>query len=191
MADSYSAAVFVEVPVKNIVTTVFDSPVTSIGGKYAFRIGLFWRSACNPIGDFVGTLTGFLICGFPLDDKSLSNVGKIEIVVEFGCDPNFPDFDAAVIRRLVVDKIGVPPFMKIQSDIFKESGLIVFDGEVVMGFALSDHIIGDLTLGQERIAGNILAPDIDGVEERDGGFDFVSAFEFVIVYGQVAYFFWV
>lgn len=191
MADSYSAAVLVEVPVNNIMTTVFNSPVTSIGGKYALRIGLFRRSACNPIGDFVGTLTGLLIYGFPLDHKSLSNVGEIEIAVEFGCDPNFAGFDAAVIRRLAVDKIGVLPIMKIQSDIFKESGLVVFDGEVVMGFALSDHIIGDLTLGQERIAGNILALDIDGVEERDGGFDFVGAFDFVIVYGQVAYFFWV
>ena len=36
--------------------------------------------------------------GLPLVDKSLSDVRKVQIVVEFGCGPDFADFDSAVIR---------------------------------------------------------------------------------------------
>jgi hypothetical protein len=48
-----------------------------------------------------------------LDDKSLSDMGKVEIAVEFGCGPDFADFDATVIRRVAMDKIGVLPVFKI------------------------------------------------------------------------------
>ena len=116
---------------------------------------------------------------------------KVQIGVELGCGPDFADFDPAVIRWVAMDEIGVLPVSKKQCDVFKKSGLIVFDGEVVMSFALPDYIMGDLTLGQQGIGGNILSLNIDGVKERDGGFDFVGAFDFVVIYGQVAYFFWV
>ncbi len=112
MAGSYSAAVFVVVPVNDVMATVFDSPVAAVGGKYALRISLFRRSAGNAIGDFTGILTGFLICGLALYEKGLSNVREVQIVVEFGSDPNFAGFDPAVIRWLAMDKIGVLPILK-------------------------------------------------------------------------------
>jgi len=46
----------------------------------------------------------------------------------------------------------------------KKSGLVVFDSEVVMSFALPDQIIGDLALGQEGVGGNIFALNIDGIK---------------------------
>ena len=90
-----------------------------------------------------------------------------------------------------MDKIGVLPILKIEGDVFKKPTLVAFDGKVVMSFALPDQILGDLTLGQQGIGGNIFALYINGVKEGDGGFDFVGAVDFVILYGQVAYFFWV
>ena len=36
--------------------------------------------------------------------------------------------------------------LEIQLDIFKDSALIAFDGEVIMGFTVNDQIIGDLVL---------------------------------------------
>jgi len=63
---------------------------------------------------------------------------------------------------------------------------------VVMRVTLLDQILGDLALGQKGIGGNFFALDIDGLKERDGGFDFVGAFEFfTALCGQGAYFFWV
>jgi hypothetical protein len=39
-------------------------------------------------------------------------MGKVQIVVEFGCGPNFTDFDTAVIRRVAKDKIGLLSVLK-------------------------------------------------------------------------------
>lgn len=73
----------------------------------------------------------------------------------------------------------------------KKAGLVVFDGEVVMGLTLPDHIVGDLALVQQGIAGNIFVPNIDGIQQRDDGFDFVGTFNLLVGYGQGTYFFWV
>jgi len=43
----------------------------------------------------------FFICELPLDDKSLYGVRKVQIAVEFGCGPDFADFDAATIASVV------------------------------------------------------------------------------------------
>ena len=164
MAGSYPAAVFVIVPIDNVMTAVFYAPVSAVGGKHALRVGLLSSSAGNAIGDVTGVFTGFFICGLALDDKSLSDVRKAQIAVEFGCGPDFADFDAAVIRRIALDKIGVLAVFKIECDVLKKTGLVVFDGEVVMSFTLADQIVGDLALGQQSIGGNFFALNIDGIK---------------------------
>jgi hypothetical protein len=73
----------------------------------------------------------------------------------------------------------------------KKTGLVVFDGEVVMSFTLANQIVGDLALGQQGIGGNLFALDIDGIQQRDGGLDFVGALNLLVRYGQGTYFFWV
>ncbi|MDZ7581922.1 MAG: hypothetical protein U5R30_15390 [Deltaproteobacteria bacterium] len=73
----------------------------------------------------------------------------------------------------------------------KKSGLVVFNGEVVMRLTFSDQIVGDFSLSQQGIGSHIFALDIDGIKQRDGGLDFVGTFEGVIFYGQGTDFFWV
>ena len=51
MAGSYAAAVFVIVPINNVMTAVFDAPVAAVGGKHPLRAGLFSSSAGNALGD--------------------------------------------------------------------------------------------------------------------------------------------
>ena len=46
----------------------------------------------------------------------------------------------------------------------KKTGLVVFDGEVVMSFALANQIVSDFALGQQGIGGNVFALNIDGVK---------------------------
>jgi len=93
------------------VAAVFDTPVATVGGKHALRVGLLRSSAGDAMGDVTRVFAAFFICGLPLDDKRLSDVREVEIAVEFGCDPNFPDFNPAVIRRVAMDKIGVLPVL--------------------------------------------------------------------------------
>jgi hypothetical protein len=60
-----------------------------------------------------------------------------------------------------------------------------------MSFTLAEQILGDLALGQQGIGGNLFALDIDGIQQRDGGLDFVGALNLLVRYGQGTYFFWV
>ena len=107
----------------------------------------------------------------------------------FGCGPNFADFDPTMVRRVAIDKIWVPQIFKIQRDVLKKSWLVIFDGEVVIGFTLPYQIVGDLALGQQGIGGNIFALNVDGIKERDSGFDFVGTLNLLVGYGQGTYFF--
>lgn len=173
------------------MTAVFDAPVPAVCGKDATRVGLFRRSAGDAIGDFTGVFTGFFIYGLSFDDKGLSDVRKVQIGVEFGRSPDFAGFDSAVIRRVVLDEIGIPPVIKIERYVLKKPGLVVLDGKVVISFAVSDQIFGDLALGQQGIRCNFFALNIDGIKQRDGGFDLVGALDPFIVYGQGTHFFWV
>ena len=113
MAGTYPAAVFVIVPIDNVMTAVFDAPVAAVGGKHALRVGLLRGPAGNAIGDVTGAFTCFFICELALDDKSLSDMRKVQIAVKFGCGPDFADFDAAVIRRVVKDKVRLLAVFKI------------------------------------------------------------------------------
>jgi hypothetical protein len=52
-----------------------------------------------------------------------------------------------------------------------------------MRFALAHDIVSDFALGQQGIGGNLFALDIDGIQQRDGGFDFVGALNLLVGYG--------
>jgi len=45
-----------------------------------------------------------------------------------------------------------------------------------MGTTL-DQVSGELALGQQRVGGDVLVIDVDRVEQRNGGSDFVGLFE--------------
>lgn len=129
------------------MAAVFDCPVATIGKQHLFWIGLLWCSACNTISNFAAFFAGFFIEGFPLHDKGLSDMGKIQVRIELGCDPDFAGFNPAVVGWVVHDKIRFPAVFEKQSDILIQTGLVVFDGKVVMSAALLNQISGDFTLG--------------------------------------------
>lgn len=81
MTCAYAAAVFAIVPIDNIMTTVLDAPVAAIGGEHTLRIGLFGGPTGDAIGGLTRAVTAFLICGLALDDKSLPEMRKVQIVV--------------------------------------------------------------------------------------------------------------
>ena len=63
-----------------------------------------------------------------------------------------------------------------QHEVVEERGLVSFDGEVVVGFSGIDQVVGEFTLGQQRIGGDVFTTEIDLVEERDGHADLVGLF---------------
>jgi len=59
-----------------------------------------------------------------------------------------------------------------------------------MRFAVANDILRQVALGQQGIGGTGFVLDIDGIEQRDGGLDFVGALEFIASrYGQGTDFF--
>ena len=73
----------------------------------------------------------------------------------------------------------------------KDPRLVAFHGEVVGSVSLFDQIGGNSSLGQQGIGGNGFPFNIDGIEQGDGGLDFVGALDLFIVSFQRTYFFWV
>ena len=66
---------------------------------------------------------------------------EVEVGIEFGGGPNFSSFDPAMIRGIISNEIRFLAILEIQFDIFKEGGLVAFDGEVIMGFTVTDQIV--------------------------------------------------
>ena len=192
VAGAYPAAVFIEIPVQDVMAAVFNDPVATVCGKHTLSGGLLRCSTGYTVSELTGVVTGFLLRELSLHEKCLSDMGKIQIVIEFGGGPDFSDFDPAVIRGITSNEIRLPAILEIQFDIFKDAGLIAFDGEVVMSLALPAYIIGELSLGEQGICGDVFVFDIDGIQQRDSHPNFIGALEFLTAfYGQGADFFWV
>ena len=99
------------------MAAVFNSPMSAIDLEHSLRIGLFRRSAGNTVGNFQRTFTALFLYAMPLDDEGLSNVWKINVVVEFRGGPDFSGFDSSVIRRRLLDELRIFPIPKIELQI--------------------------------------------------------------------------
>jgi hypothetical protein len=173
------------------VTAIFDAPVATINLENTLWISLLRRSAGNAVCDVTRGFAGFFLCKMSFYDESLSDLRKIKVAIEFGCCPNLSDFDSSMVWGIIFNEIRLLPVLEVQCDVSKNSGLVSFDREMIMGMTLVDQVLSYLALGQQSIGSNILAFNIDGIKKRDGSFDFVGTFDGFIVYGQCPYFFWV
>ena len=89
-------------------------------------------------------------------------------------------------------KCAAIPEIELQG--FQKTGLISFHRKIVVSLALLDQVSSKFALRQQGIPTDILALNIDGLEQRDSRLDLVRAFDFflsLILYGQGAHFFWV
>jgi hypothetical protein len=126
----------------------------------------------------------------PLDHEGLPDVGKVEVAVQFGCDPDLPRLDASMIRGIIQDEVRFPPVFEEELDIPMERSLVLLDGEVVVSLA-PDEVVGYRALGEQGISRDVLALNVDGIEERDSCFDLVGALDLLVSYLDAPYFFWV
>ena len=100
----------------------------------------------DAIGNFTGAVATLFIDAVPFDDKSLSDMGKVQIIVEFGGSPYFAGFNPAMVRRRDVNAIRFLSLPEEELEVFKECGLVPFDGEVIMRLTLLDQVNGELSL---------------------------------------------
>jgi hypothetical protein len=67
------------------------------------------------------------------DDEGLPDVRKVEVVFELCGRPDFAGFNAAMIRRGVINEIRFLPVPEGELEVCKERGLVSVDGEVADG----------------------------------------------------------
>src|SRR2546430_15312212 len=78
---------------------------------------------------------------------------------------DFSGFYSSVIRGRMLHEMRFPAILEIEFQIFQNSRLIAFDGEMVMRLALGDQIVGQLALRQQGIGTDLLARNLDGLEQ--------------------------
>ena len=98
VAGTYPAAVFIEIPVQDVMAAVFDDPVATGGGKHTLRVGLLGCPTSYAVGYLTGVVTGLLLRELSLHEKCLSHMGKVQIVIEFSGGPDLSDFNPAMVR---------------------------------------------------------------------------------------------
>lgn len=133
VAGANSAAIFIVVPVNDVMTAILNAPMAPIGGKNAVCPRLLGGLAGDAIGGFKGESAGLFVHRLTFDDECLLNMGEMEIVVEFSGDPDFTGFNAAVISRVIEDEIRLPAVSKVELDIGKECRLVSLNREMVVG----------------------------------------------------------
>jgi len=102
-----------EVPIDDVMATVFDAPVAPVCGEDRLRVGLLGCSTGDAVGDFTGVLTGFLLSELSLNEECLFDMGKVQIVIEFGCGPYASDFDPTVVRGGEIGEVGLLAVFKV------------------------------------------------------------------------------
>jgi len=91
-AFANAAAIFVEAHVAHIMQAILNAPVAAVQGQQAPRAGFLRSQTGEAIHGFAAELAGAQIRGLALQAEDLSDVRKIDIIVEFGTGPDAPDF---------------------------------------------------------------------------------------------------
>ncbi|MCI0732257.1 MAG: hypothetical protein L0Y38_00355, partial [Methylococcaceae bacterium] len=99
MALANAAAIFIEIPVDDLMATVFDAPVSAVVVKNPSGNSLIFCFASDAMGELVTSLSAFLMQRDAFDHEWLADVRRIQVIVEVCSDPDITGFDASVVGR--------------------------------------------------------------------------------------------
>lgn len=155
-----------------------DAPVVAVEGQQAGGAGAERGVVGDALDDLGGGLAGLLLERVPFDGEDLSDVGKVEVVVQRGGGPDGAAFDPAMLQGGWLAAVRRTARGEVPADIRAERRLMVLRDEQVMGVAF-DQVGGELTLGEQGVSGDGLAGEVDRFEDREGHPDLMGAFQFV------------
>lgn len=112
VAGSDSASVFIIVPIQDMVTAIFNDPMTPVDGEDTLGICLFGGSARDAIDDLHGAFATLFDGAVPFNDEGLPNMREVEIVIELQGGPDFSDFDASMVWGGIVDELGLEAILE-------------------------------------------------------------------------------
>ena len=155
----------------------------SVVAKDLFRGRLIRCDTRDAIDDLLAQLAGFFVDRFSMDHEGLAHMGKVQVVIEFFCYPDFPCFDPPMLAITGVREIGCSwRVLKVVSDVFKEVLLVLLDGKVVVRVPFLYQVFSQLNLGKEGICGNRPAFDLNAVKHRRRDLDLIGLFFFITAF---------
>ena len=149
--------------------------------------------AGHAIGGFGAGLAGRFVVPGAAEHEDLADAGEVGVVIEGGGGPDSALLDASVGEGGLFCEVRIAVRLggELEGDIEQQCGLVVLDGEEVMGVAF-EEVGREGALGQQRIGGEGLAGDVfELVEERNDGADLVGALRLVVGAELQGDFFWV
>jgi hypothetical protein len=78
------------------VQAVFNGPVAAAELQDSGRLGFLSRKTGDAVDGFAALFVAEQVGGAAFDAEDLAEIGEIQIVVEFGADPDVPDFQSSV-----------------------------------------------------------------------------------------------
>ena len=82
------------------------APMFSVVSEDLFRARLVRRDTGDAIDDFLAQLAGFFVNRFSLYHEGLAYMGKVQVVIEFRCHPDFPCFDSPMLAVTGLSEVG-------------------------------------------------------------------------------------
>jgi hypothetical protein len=96
------------------------------------------RATRDSQGNLTRVLAGLLLDGFTLDQKDLTDVGKIEVGIERRTAPDAARLDAPVIGGRDFDEVGSCTLLEQQRDSALQPGLVALDGNMIVRLPLDE-----------------------------------------------------
>ena len=84
LASAYPTAIFIVVPIDDLLAAILDAPMVAGNVENTLCIGLLRCSTGDAVGDLTGAFAVLFLYGLPFDHESLSDVGTVEVAIEFG-----------------------------------------------------------------------------------------------------------
>lgn len=81
------------------------------------------------------------------DYEGLPDMREVQVAVELSSDPDLAGFNASMIWRGMFDEVRLLSVAEVQLDIGKESRLVSFDREMIVGTTFLDQVAGECSLG--------------------------------------------
>src|SRR5437016_11303267 len=94
------------------------------------RAGLLGGPTGDAVGNVQSAFSSLFLRDVPLDDESLGHVRKVEVIVQLRGGPDLAGFYSSVIRGRMLHEMRFPAILEIEFQIFQNSRLIAFDGEM-------------------------------------------------------------
>ncbi len=113
------------------MTVVFDTPVFTIILQDLFGTGEIWCFTRDTVCDHPSFFTVFFVLTDMFDHECLTNIGKLQVFIEFGGQPDVSGFNASMIWTVIGGMVRFPVYIfEIKGDILKEALFVALGSKV-------------------------------------------------------------